>query len=215
MIDSGKFEIASERLWTMYQSGIRAEEKLWLLQQIKSVNIQLNDESEILNVLEILVPVTYEYEDFVLLQKYLAPEKMNRLKQQMIAEASAQLYKDPIKFRFAFQLFEAEKNYEKMLRFLHRTNSYQIIESSFQYLIVFDSIICLQQMFAIRDKLGPDSDYNANNDEFGIVKRLVNTTLKNYPEDELRSAIKQYYRNNVHQVSINYYTKMLADALQI
>jgi hypothetical protein len=198
----------------MYENAVNPEEKIALLQQLKSINIQLEDEAEILKVLQILVPMNYEYEDFALLQRYLSPEKLARLRQHMIDDASAELHKNPIKFRFAFLLFEAENDYESILRFLHKTAAYEIIEPSFRSLVAYDSKTLMQQMFRIVDKLGPDSDYNANNGEFDSVKRLVKVTLKLYPEEDLRLAIKENTRTWGAQHSMNYYTTMLRDTMQ-
>jgi hypothetical protein len=215
LVDSGNLAAASERCRKMLNNWLSAEEKIHLLQQLKSITISIGDKKQIVQVLAELVPQTYDYSDFKLLRDNIEAQKFLEIRKQLIANATMDLYKSPAKFRFAFQLFEEEKNYERMLRFLHRTNSYQIVESSFESLIAFDRIICLQQMFAIRDQLGPDSDYNASNDEFLSVKRLVNITLKNYQEDEIRFAIKQHHRNNSRQFTSNYYIKMLADSVQL
>jgi hypothetical protein len=214
LIDSKNLEIASQRLWMMYENAVNPEEKIELLQQLKSINIQLEDEAEILKVLQILVPMNYEYEDFALLQRYLSPEKLARLRQHMIDDASAELHKNPTKFRFTFLLFQAENDYESILRFLDKTTTYEIIEPSFRSLVAYDSKTLMQQMFRIVDKLGPDSDYNANNSEFESVKQLVKVTLKLYPEEDLRLAIKENTRTWGAQHSMNYYTTMLRDTIQ-
>jgi hypothetical protein len=215
LIASGNLEAASDRCWIIYNNTGPEYEKIALLQQLKSISITRGDKQEIARVLVELVPATYEYSDFVLLRDNIAPEKAARLRQLMVDIAGAELYKSPTKFRFAFQLFEAEKNYEKLLRFLHRTTSYEVIGSAFESLIKFDKHLLLQQMFRIRDEIRPDSNYDDISGEFECVDQLVNVTLNHFPEEDLRSALAAFHRNNGLYFSGNYYTAMLADAVQV
>ncbi|RYY17611.1 MAG: hypothetical protein EOO04_25170, partial [Chitinophagaceae bacterium] len=150
LIDLEEWERASERLWDMYEHSKAPIEKLRRLQQLKSVATQSGKVPAISKVLTLLVHQSYNLDDLMLLQKYIDPEQWNELKKQLIADAITSLHKDPVKFRFAFQLFEAEKYYEGMLSILHNTYSYEFIEPAVRSLAAFDPGGFLRQMSGIR-----------------------------------------------------------------
>ncbi len=215
LIASRKLEAAALRSWKIYRNSWLDQHQIAALRLLKTINISRGDDADLARVLELLVLRTYDYEDFVLLQRQLSHDKAASLRKRMMDTACAQLHINPSKFPFVFKVFESEKNYEKMLRFLNRTGSYRVIEPSIEVLIEFNSDLFLKKMFEIRDHLGPDSNYNVDGEEFECVNRLVSVTLKHYSEEDLRSTLEKFFSNKTNYFGFNYFTARLAEAVQV
>jgi hypothetical protein len=182
------------------QYNYRQEYNILYLKLLKEIHLIEKDEEALAIMLPVLVPFTFEFDDYLFVKERLTGEERKKWQAKMLAKSRnvSSPYKKAATV-FFFKLADTEKTYRKMIDYIDSDTPYSIILQYFESMVLTDKNRLLEAI------LRKTEDYGWNqrreNDE-AYFPELFKLFVKYYQADYLKMVISSaekgrlYFRPN-------------------
>ncbi len=192
LIGQKSLELAKEYCLECIETNYRDEYNVPYLILLKKIYLFANDQNNLAKVLERLFPLTFCFEDYLLIsQKIDLDEDRKKWRSKMLARAvNAARQNNSFAAAFVFSLMAHEKKFLRMIEYLTSYTPYEIIIQYFDLMVSASKEKLLNALITRHDSYGWGSEEQKNNDR-KTIPALTDLVMKNYHQNELKLAISK------------------------
>jgi hypothetical protein len=168
--------------------NIRFEFSLPYLFRLKKIyNIQ-KDERRLAEVAELLFPVFFDYDDFLLMKKFKKESEWGAWETKLYTRARSAASQGSVKAEiFCYELLHAQKKFSKMLDLVKEANSIVSFIHYFEELFQTDAPKFLTNLLQMSNRYGGWVEYEDSDKEFIAV--IAEQIRSHYSEKEIQKTI--------------------------
>lgn len=190
LIDSGKMELAEQYCRQQVKRNTREVYNLPYLQLLQRISRLRGDEKSLMAVTQTLLPHTFLFEDYLLLNKrVMTVEAKRQWRNQLLLAARAQVY-NPRAQSFLLRVLHHEGTISKMLETLNTHTPYSLFLEFFQPMFQTDRRRLLQALLQKDDELGWRMSAQEPEDEDEVFSELAHLMRRHYSDAELDAAFR-------------------------
>ncbi len=196
LIENDILELAATYARQQMAGNYRPEFNLPYLMALKNIYKLQNDEDGLVNVLNDLMPFTYDFEDYKFIYNRLPLDERRPWRTRLLSRASnAASSRNKAASAFRFHLLNYEQSYKKMIDYVDAQATYSIIFPYAEDMIGADKNKFLDAIIKKGD------DYSLSEEELESLESLYEIVAKYYNEELIRLMIAQqenrgyYYRS--------------------
>lgn len=190
LADAGKLEQAEQYCRQQIKRNTREVYNLPYLQLLQHISRLRGDEKSLMAVTQVLLPHTFLFADYLLLNKrVMTVETKRQWRNQLLLAARAQVY-NPKAQDFLLRVQHHEGATEKMLETLNTHTPYALFLEFFQPLFQADRRRLLQALLQKDDELGWRMSVQEPKDEADTFSDLANLMRRHYTDAELDAAFR-------------------------
>ena len=202
LIKNHHFEIAEKYCRAQIMSNYKTDYNVIYWEQLKEIYTLTNDEGKLAEILAVLFPFTYDFDDYLIIASRIPEEERKKWRTKMLSRASnASNSRNTAATVFCFRLMDYEKNHKKMIEYIDSHASYSIITPYFEKMILTDKAKLIETMLRKHD----DTfwiDIERDKKDDACFPELYALVEKNYTPQYLKMIIakeekdRKYYRLN-------------------
>lgn len=192
----GHLDLAKEYCQEQINSNYKEEYSIPYLKLLKEIYSIQRDEKGLVNVLNTLLPYTYNFDDFLYIYQRMAEAERKAWRTKMLSRASNASYSNKYARLFRFKLMDYDKNYRKMIDYIDSYTSFRSILEYFEPMALAYKKELLHAIIRKRDDYGFDSNSKESQNDVLCFPELFGKILHHYPADYLKLAVAQEERSN-------------------
>jgi tetratricopeptide (TPR) repeat protein len=182
LISLGQYDKAIAISNVILSSERYPERRLHYLSVLKQLYQKTGNSTRLLKILTTLVPLTYDFDDFRFLSKHLDKAEFESIRTDMYHKAISSMHAREDMFRFVFNTLAEEKDYDKMIRYLPKTQSYESILPWIELLAAYDRDACFNELLKI-------TDIHFNQAARYAAEELASLVMEIYPVEYVRTKL--------------------------
>ncbi len=186
LVENDILELAATYARQQMAGNYRPEFNLPYLRALKTIYKLQNDEDGLFNVLNDLLPFTYDFEDYKFIYNHLPLDERRPWRTRLLTKASNAAFsrnRAPIEFRF--KLLNYEQSYKKMIDYVDSYSPYTMILPYAEDMIAADKNKFLENVIKKND------DYIVTEEDVESIKSLFELVAKYYSEEKIKLMIAQ------------------------
>jgi mRNA-degrading endonuclease YafQ of YafQ-DinJ toxin-antitoxin module len=199
LIKINRLELAAKYCDQQIRGNYQGQYDVPYLKLLREIYTMQNDEAKIAMVLTKLLPITFDFDDYLYVIARIDPDEQKQFRGSMMSRArNERLHSGGAQMKFSFTLLNHEKNYRKMIDYIDDAASYDVILKYFEPMFSAGKERLLNVIIQKKDG-GISLSAGAENPEYANFPQLFELLKKHYTADYLRSTFVQLEKNHYYR----------------
>lgn len=190
LIDNKLLDLAASYCERQIQTNYREEYNIAYLQLLKTIYTMQNNEKKLLNVLSLLLPHTFSFDDFLTVTEKMPEEERKKYRTKILTR-SGHMNVNPAASAFRLRLLAYEHDFKKMASYLDNKTPLDVVATYFEPMFFADKQELLKKLLNREDGYGQTYQKKETEEERIFFPVLYSLMEKNYGAEYLTLTIKQ------------------------
>lgn len=215
IIDNKNYKLAEKYCLQQIENNSSDEYNILYRLLLRKIYRFTNDETKLANVLTMLLPYTFDFDDFLFIYNRMTDEEAKKKwRTKMLTKSKHTYGRNKAAGEFCFKLMDYEKKYKKMIEYIDSYTSYETILRYFEPMALSDKANLLATIIEKSDERIFFMYGNGNNEkDSDCFPDLLNEILKHYQKEYLKLAIKRKESGHSWFKSLNHFTTYMKKQL--
>ena len=205
LVENKDYERSESFCIQQINSNYKIEHSLPYLLILKKIYLEQNQEKKLAEILSILVPLTYDYEDYVfVMSKIKNEEELKKYRSKILGQAKNSIRNYNRKAaEFYFKISAAEKKYKQLIEMINEYIPLKLIFLYFDPMALTNKDSLLKQLLFRPESRGWGNNTGYYLEDKTIQDDLLKLILKYYSKEQLALIVKPksrfdnyYFRSN-------------------